>query len=207
MSNSSTKRSTTGKSQKKRKVGKRGAAEPTEYIEKGREVLDLAAGGRNDKQAARQVLAVIESETVPRWLRETVVEVLAEAARRIGSPHLAPVLEEGKVTVLPSTNPHFQNVSSNLADLICFTNRSDFSLRLSERAKLAHAISTILNSEETPVLLYNCVGDFVTDISTPLLNDSPEVIEKALALGEEPLVKKRRVRSALKGGSHAEQAR
>lgn len=193
----------------KRIARKRGAAEPTEYIEKGHEVLDLAAGERNDKRAANQVMAVMEAEIVPRWLREAIAENLAEAARRIGSPNLVPVLADGKVSVVPNDNPFYQDARKNLKTLISLT-QSEFTLRLSERATLAHAISTVLHSEETPVLLYNSVADFIADISTPLIDDSPETIERALNLEAEPVVGRivgrivgHKVRASKKGGGHA----
>jgi len=52
------------------------------------------------------------------------------------------------------------------------------------RQRLARAISEILHNEHTAPRLLQDVGNFVTDISTPLLDDSPAMIEKALALGQ-----------------------
>jgi hypothetical protein len=52
------------------------------------------------------------------------------------------------------------------------------------RSRLARAISEILNNKLTPTRLYNEVGNFVTDVSNKLMDDSPEIIEKILAFGE-----------------------
>jgi hypothetical protein len=49
---------------------------------------------------------------------------------------------------------------------------------------LSWAISHILNSSAAPARLRQSVGEFVTDISTPLLDDSQEIIEKALGFGQ-----------------------
>ena len=92
------KKNTTSKKATKRSAKRAplnlGAAEPTEYFENGEEVLDLIAADRNDKRAARLILTTIEAEIVPQWLREAIVDALAEAARRKGSPLLVPVLKD-----------------------------------------------------------------------------------------------------------------
>ncbi len=173
-------------------------AELVERAEQGETICDTIRVDEENKKAARQVINLLNAEIIPLWLRENVVDALADAARRLDHALLAPALKNGKVTIVENPNPHFQDIRRNMANLLLFTQGA---LRMSARAKLAHAISTILNSEETPVLLYNAVGDFVTDISTPLLDDSPEIIEKALALEQEPLVNKRR--AAMKEVSHA----
>jgi hypothetical protein len=169
----------------KQSARKCGGAEPTEYLENGHEVLDLAAASRNDKRAANQLLAVMESEIVPRWVREALADALVEAAQRKESPLLAPVLQDGTVTVTPNSNPYFQNLRRNLATLIGITP-GNFTLRLSDREQLAQAISTVLNSKLTPPRLERAVGDFICDTTsymTTAWQNSPETVEKVLASG------------------------
>ncbi len=55
--------------------------------------------------------------------------------------------------------------------------------QVKDRQQLAEAISTVLRSPLTAPQLYQPVADFVTEISSALLDNSPEMIEKALALG------------------------
>jgi hypothetical protein len=55
---------------------------------------------------------------------------------------------------------------------------------VAERVKLAAAISEILSNPLTPTRLYNEVGNFITDVSNKMNDDSPEIIEKILAFGE-----------------------
>jgi hypothetical protein len=51
-------------------------------MERGREVWDMAAVERNNRRAARQVLALLDSQIVPLWLRESIEEAIQDAARR-----------------------------------------------------------------------------------------------------------------------------
>lgn len=61
-------------------------------------------------------------------------------------------------------------------------DRSQATLR--QRQQLAGAISTILHSPLCAPRLRQALGDFVCEISTPLLDDSPEIIEMALRRGQ-----------------------
>lgn len=58
----------------------------------------------------------------------------------------------------------------------------DHETPVTDRKKLARALSEILSNPQTPVALYNSVGDLTLEMCMPLLDYSPEVIEKALAL-------------------------
>ncbi len=157
-------------------------ADMVERAEQEETICDTIRVDNENAAAARQVMALLNSEIVPLWLRETTVEALALAARRIGSPLLSPALKDGKVTVADNPNPHFQDLRRNLANLLLFT-QGNFSLRQSDRERLAEAISEILNNDLTPVRLHNELADFVTEISSQLMDDSPEIISKALAFG------------------------
>jgi len=148
--------------------------------------IDLAAGQRRHEKQADLILALLNSP-INNFLREAIVEALAEAARRSGHSHLAPTLKNGKVVVSENSNPHFQDLRRNLANLLCFTFQKDFTLRLSERAELAHAISTVLKSRLTPPRLEQVVGDFITDTTNSMLHEwqnSPETVERVLASGQ-----------------------
>jgi hypothetical protein len=118
-----------------------------------------------DQRQADAILRFLDSPINP-FLRVAVVDALADAARRIGHPLLAPALVKGKLTVTPNSNPHFQDLRKGLEDLICLTKLRDFSLEHSADEKIAEAIWTILQTEETPEYLFNQVGDFVTTASS-----------------------------------------
>ncbi len=169
----------------KRRVDKR-KGEPTQYFERGREVLDLIAVERNCQRAARQVLALLDSEIIPLFLRESVEEAIQEAARRRVKIDNLTVVRRSATGEYLGAEKH-PAVAKNLRNLFEVTD-GVFTLRLSEREKLAKAISEILNNKLTPVPLYNSVGDFTTEITRLLLDNGPEVIEKALAKSESVFV-------------------
>jgi hypothetical protein len=194
----------------KRVARKPGARETEQYRDSNGElVLDMVAVERNHKRAAEQVLALLDSEIMPLWLKEAVEDAIVETGRqKIGSSFTSFTPVHRAFAAGDSLNrltgrwlgvDKDPKVVKILADLFCLTSGNQFTLHLSEREKLARAISEILNSKITPGPLRNAVGDFVTDICTPLLDDSPEIIEKALALEEYPPAKPAKLP---KGGHH-----
>jgi len=134
--------------------------------------IDFAAGERKDQKQADLILAFLSSP-INNFLRETIVEALAEAAWRSGHSHLAPTLKNGKVVVSENSNPHFQDLRRNLKNLLLFTSNEDFTLKMSEREQLARHILGIYKNPETPVRLYNHVANFLTDGTGLKVFDAP----------------------------------
>ena len=192
MKKNTTKRTT------KRVARKRGAPEPEEYRdENGNEVWDWIAVENNHKRAARQVLALLDSEIVPLWLKEAVEDAIKEAGRRkVGfESDFTPVRRALGATDTGHDYPFTgewlgvdkdPKVAKILADLFTVTSLKTFTLHLSEREQLARHILAVYNHPLTPVDLYNHVANFVTDgtglkdeVGKTLLDDwafSPETI-------------------------------
>jgi hypothetical protein len=181
------------KNNKKRTISKRNG-EPTEYTENGREVWDMTAVDRNTKRAARQVLGILESEIVPHWLKEAIETAILDAQKRAGIPSFNVVRRypHGKEITFSGEWIGIEPKGAEvLSMLFALRPGKTMTLRLSEREQLAQAIATILDSPLTKAgqfdsmtTLYNDVGDFVAEICTPLLDETPEVIERGLALLE-----------------------
>ncbi|MBA3569089.1 MAG: hypothetical protein H0W28_07040 [Pyrinomonadaceae bacterium] len=138
--------------------------------------IDLAAGQKRLEkrrlEAARLIIQMFDKSGVPDFVTDAVMDALIKASAIKG------------VTVWKALDDETQDFDEQLlADLFALTDGC-FSLDLSKRAELAQALSTVLHSPLTAPRLFNAVGDFVTEISTPLLDDSPEMIEMALRRGQ-----------------------
>ncbi|MGI8838654.1 MAG: hypothetical protein ACR2H4_18725 [Pyrinomonadaceae bacterium] len=157
--------------------------------EQGEMILDTVRVGDENKRAARMVLNLLDSEIIPLWLREAVEDALNFAyQRRVAGKDDEPLIlvRRSATGEWLGAEKHLQ-VKKNLAMLFDLTPGLTFTLHLSERAKLAQAISTILDNESTPARLYNEVADFVVETSNELYKEwreSPETIEKILATGQ-----------------------
>lgn len=166
---------------------KRGSGEPTDYTKNGREILDLAAAKRNDARAASQVLSLLDSDVVPLWLKESIEDALTLALTRKLEYQGPFVLIRRSATGEWLGVEKQPGIVKFIADLFTLTPGRTFTLKLTERERLARSISEILNSKLTPPRLEREVGDFINDTTsqwTIAWQNSPKTVERVLASGQ-----------------------
>lgn len=124
------------------------------------------------KAEAKQVADFLESGA-PDFLTEQMIAALDDAFDHFGLPR--PVCEMGQGDYdAENLKPLFQKTKLfNLNDI-----------EQNTVANLSWAIAHVLNSPITPARLKQKVGEFVTDISSPIFDDSQEIVEQALGFGQ-----------------------
>lgn len=139
------------------------------------------------KKAARLIVRLIDKSAVPDFVTDAMMEAIGRAAQVKG--------------IYPWRDKDgFEEFDPNrLAELFAVSKLLSFN---NPHARLAQALAEILDNNKTPIALYNSTGDFVTEVCTPLLDNSSATIEKALLLASAETAETRTARSG-KGARRA----
>lgn len=138
-------------------------------------IRELVAEEKKNKKAARHVIDLFDKTNCPDFVTNAVMDALIKAS-------------ELKGVHVWHEDGNFDETA--LANLFCVTQRLDLDRNpTTPRGRLAAALAEIMSNDLTPERLHRDVGNFITDISTQLLDDSEEMIDKALAFGNCGFVK------------------
>lgn len=126
--------------------------------------LDLVAVSERNERAARLVMSLYDRGAgLPDWLTDLIMRGLEAATEKTGIEHWS-----GEDFNL-----------RDLADLLAVTDLLTFKLEFERKKDLPELISAVLRHPDTPVNLYNAIGDAVTEWQMD--DTDPAYIRLALA--------------------------
>lgn len=127
--------------------------------------LDLVAVAEAYERAASLVASLYErGASVPDWLTDLILRGLEAATEKTGVEHSTP---DGNLDL------------RGISDLFAVTASPKFKLEFEQKKDLPELISEVLRHSDTPINLYNAIGDAVTEWAMD--DTDPTYIRLALA--------------------------
>jgi hypothetical protein len=140
--------------------------------ERGETILDISAEQTRYETAARFIIDMFSVENMPDFITDAVMNVLLKASEIKGIKMWDDAAEDFS--------------ARGLAELLAVSRMLSVEAERGSREELAMHLSAVLNHPETPVSLFNAVGDELTELSNSIDMNSPGYITRVLEAAAAP---------------------